>query len=52
MQEAVPVMPNDTPKSLGTRVRQAEHRAYPEALKLLATGRASRGEDGKVKWTL
>lgn len=50
VQEAVPVLPNDTPETLGTRVRQSEHRAYPEALKLLATGKVSRGEGTKVVW--
>ena len=52
VQEAVPVLPNDTPETLSARVRQAEHRAYPEALKLLATGMVSRGEGSKVVWTL
>jgi phosphoribosylglycinamide formyltransferase-1 len=31
-QEAVPVLPMDTPESLSQRVRTAEHKLYPRAL--------------------
>ena len=34
-QEKVPVHPGDTPEILAARVLEAEHRLYPEALKLL-----------------
>jgi phosphoribosylglycinamide formyltransferase-1 len=37
-QAAVPVLPGDTPESLGNRVLEAEHRLYPHALKLVASG--------------
>ena len=37
-QAAVPVLPDDTPESLGARVLDAEHRLYPHALKLVALG--------------
>ena len=37
-QEKVPVHPGDTPDSLAARVLEAEHRLYPEALRLLARG--------------
>jgi len=40
VQAAVPVLPGDTPERLAERVLAAEHRAYPLALRLLATGRA------------
>lgn len=40
LQTEVPVMPDDTPERLADRVLAAEHRAYPQALKLIATGRA------------
>jgi phosphoribosylglycinamide formyltransferase-1 len=40
LQARVPVMPDDTPERLADRVLAAEHRAYPQALKLIATGRA------------
>ncbi len=40
LQKAVPVLEDDTPDSLAARVFQAECEAYPEALKLIATGRA------------
>jgi phosphoribosylglycinamide formyltransferase 1 len=37
-QAAVPVMPNDTAETLGARVLEAEHRLYPHALQLVASG--------------
>ena len=37
-QAAVPVLPGDTPDSLAARVLQAEHRLYPHALRLVASG--------------
>lgn len=37
-QEAVPVLPGDTPQTLAARVLEVEHRLYPAALKLLARG--------------
>ncbi len=40
LQKAVPVLDDDTPDSLAARVFEAECEAYPEALKLIATGRA------------
>jgi phosphoribosylglycinamide formyltransferase-1 len=39
VQAAVPVQPGDTPDSLAARVLEAEHRAYPLALRLVAEGR-------------
>ena len=39
VQAAVPVASGDTPESLAARVLAVEHRAYPLALRLLATGR-------------
>ena len=38
MQGAVPVRDDDTPETLAARVIQIEHRIYPEALRLLASG--------------
>lgn len=40
VQAAVPVLPDDTPDSLGARVLEQEHRAYPLALRLVAEGKA------------
>jgi phosphoribosylglycinamide formyltransferase-1 len=37
-QAAVPVLPGDTEDSLATRVLAAEHRLYPHALRLVASG--------------
>jgi phosphoribosylglycinamide formyltransferase-1 len=37
-QASVPVHPADTPETLAARVLAVEHRLYPRALRLLATG--------------
>ncbi len=39
IQQAVPVEPNDTPETLALRVLAAEHRLYPQAVRLIAEGR-------------
>lgn len=39
-QAAVPVLPDDTPEELAARILQAEHRLYPMALELVASGKA------------
>jgi phosphoribosylglycinamide formyltransferase-1 len=41
VQVAVPVAADDTPDSLAARILTAEHRAYPLALRLVATGRVT-----------
>ena len=38
LQAEVPVLPGDTPDTLAARILVEEHRIYPEALALLATG--------------
>ena len=38
-QGAVPVLPDDTEDALAARVLGVEHRIYPLALKLVASGR-------------
>ncbi|MGH6925975.1 MAG: phosphoribosylglycinamide formyltransferase [Propylenella sp.] len=45
-QGAVPVLADDTPEKLGQRVLRIEHRIYPLALQLVASGRAQ--VDGDV----
>lgn len=40
LQARVPVLPGDTPETLAARVLVEEHRLYPQALRLLATGEA------------
>jgi phosphoribosylglycinamide formyltransferase-1 len=40
VQGVVPVRPEDAPDALAARVLQAEHRCYPLALDLVASGRA------------
>ena len=47
-QAAVPVLDADTPETLADRILVAEHKLYPLALALVATGRA-RLEDGRVR---
>jgi len=39
VQRTVPVLDDDTPESLHARIQVEEHKAYPEALALLATRR-------------
>jgi phosphoribosylglycinamide formyltransferase-1 len=46
-QAAVPVLAGDTPQTLADRVLVAEHRLYPLALRLVATGLA-RLQGGRV----
>jgi len=41
VQGAVTVHDNDTPETLGARVLQVEHRIYPQALRMVASGQAS-----------
>lgn len=48
-QAAVPVLGNDTAETLAARVLKAEHRLYPRALELVASGRASMA-DGRVQF--
>jgi len=40
-QASVPVHPSDTPQSLAERVLAVEHKLYPEALNLLASGKVN-----------
>jgi phosphoribosylglycinamide formyltransferase-1 len=40
-QAEVPVLPGDSPATLGARVLSAEHRLYPRALAEVASGRAT-----------
>ncbi len=42
LQEAVPVLPQDTEESLAQRILEVEHRLYPEAVRLLALGQVER----------
>ena len=38
VQRAVPVMEDDTPETLHARIQEQEHIAYPEALRIIASG--------------
>ena len=50
LQEAIRVLPDDTPESLAARVQELERRLVPEAIRLFAEGRL-RIEDGRVRIT-
>ena len=39
MQQAVPVLPDDTPEALHRRIQLVEHQIYPEAIRLYAQGK-------------
>lgn len=47
-QRAVPVLPDDTPASLGARVQEAERGLYPAAIQALIAGRTCRRPDGRL----
>ncbi|MEE6467974.1 hypothetical protein FKM82_008124 [Ascaphus truei] len=49
-QEAVPVELGDTEETLSERVKVAEHRAFPAALQLVASGAVKLGADGRLCW--
>lgn len=46
-QAAVPLVPGDTADRLAARVLVAEHRLYPAALAMLATGKVRMDEEGR-----
>ncbi|CAJ1086756.1 trifunctional purine biosynthetic protein adenosine-3 [Xyrichtys novacula] len=52
VQEAVPVLSGDTEESLSDRIREAEHRAFPAAMELVASGAVRLAEDGHIEWKL
>src|SRR5690606_38963523 len=47
LQRCVPVLPDDTPGTLGGRVFELECQLYPEAIRLIAGGHVER-RDGRV----
>ncbi|CAL8307987.1 unnamed protein product [Merluccius merluccius] len=49
-QEAVVVEVDDTEESLSERIRHAEHKAFPVAMELVASGAVRLGEDGRIAW--
>ena len=40
VQRKVPILPGDTPETLGARVLEQEHQAYPDAIRRIASGKA------------
>ncbi|KAJ8959037.1 hypothetical protein NQ318_022292 [Aromia moschata] len=51
VQETVPIEVGDTVDVLVERIKTAEHRAFPRALQLLATGKIRLGADNKIIWS-
>ncbi|XP_030325451.1 trifunctional purine biosynthetic protein adenosine-3-like [Calypte anna] len=49
-QELVSVKADDTEETLSERVKEAECRAFPIALQLVASGAVQLGADGKTHW--
>jgi methionyl-tRNA formyltransferase len=47
-QWPVPVLPGDTPATLGARVLRVEHRLFPLCVEAVASGTIVLGDDGKV----
>ena len=47
-QEPVRVLEDDTLETLETRIHEAEHELYPKVVQLIAEGRVSVTESGKV----
>ncbi|XP_031220262.1 trifunctional purine biosynthetic protein adenosine-3 [Mastomys coucha] len=50
LQEAVPVQRSDTVATLSERVKVAEHKIFPAALQLVASGTVQLREDGRIHW--
>jgi phosphoribosylamine--glycine ligase/phosphoribosylglycinamide formyltransferase/phosphoribosylformylglycinamidine cyclo-ligase len=50
VQESVQIELGDTEESLEERVKQVEHKVFPNALKLVATGKVYLDETGKLVW--
>jgi len=50
LQEAVAVERGDTALSLSERVKVVEHRLFPRALELLASGAVTLDDNGRVLW--
>jgi phosphoribosylglycinamide formyltransferase-1 len=46
LQDSVPVVASDTEATLAARVLEIEHRIYPQALRLVAEGRATLDANG------
>ncbi|NXG18190.1 PUR2 protein, partial [Grallaria varia] len=49
-QEPIAVRAGDTEETLSARVQEAECRAFPVALQLVASGAVSLGADGRTSW--
>jgi len=50
-QDSIAVMPGDSEETLARRVLEVEHRIYPQALRLVAEGRATFAPAGDAKST-
>ncbi|XP_059475741.1 trifunctional purine biosynthetic protein adenosine-3 [Neocloeon triangulifer] len=50
IQEAVPIMLDDTEETLQERVLKKEHDAYPKALEMLARNEIQLNDHGRITW--
>jgi phosphoribosylamine--glycine ligase/phosphoribosylglycinamide formyltransferase/phosphoribosylformylglycinamidine cyclo-ligase len=50
VQESVQIELGDTEETLEERVKQVEHKVFPKALKLVATGKVYLNGSGKLVW--
>lgn len=50
VQESVQIELGDTEETLQERVKLTEHKVFPKALTLVATGKVSLDEFGKLVW--
>jgi len=50
VQESVQIKLGDTEETLQERVKLTEHKVFPKALTLVATGKVSLDETGKLVW--
>ncbi|XP_055838329.1 trifunctional purine biosynthetic protein adenosine-3 [Episyrphus balteatus] len=48
LQERVPILPSDTADTLSQRILEAEHYAYPQALRLISTGVVGLDKNGHL----
>lgn len=51
VQETVPVHHTDTEATLAERVKSVEHKAFPQALELVASGKVKIATNGRLVWS-
>lgn len=51
VQEAVPIEWYDTEETLLNRIHTVEHKSFPKALRLVASGAVKLDNDNKLVWS-